>query len=42
VALPKNEPFGLALIVVIAIATIGLAAAILVPKKPAQTPEKKE
>jgi MFS family permease len=34
--LPKNEPFGLALIVMILIVIVGLVAAILIPGKPAQ------
>lgn len=35
-ALPQNEPFGLALIVMVSIAVIGLIAAILLPKTPKQ------
>jgi MFS family permease len=34
--LPKNEPFGVALIIMIVIAMVGLVAAILIPKKTAQ------
>lgn len=34
--LPQNEPYGLALIVMVTIAVIGLVAAILIPKAPKQ------
>jgi MFS family permease len=38
--LPENEPFGLALIVMVVIAMFGLVAAMLIPKKPSPPVEK--
>ncbi len=40
--LPQNEPYGLALIVMVIIAMVGLAAAILIPKTPKHPTEESE